>query len=481
MADCAPYKDLAENSLGLMCVHDLDGILLWVNRAVADALGYPVEAGVGRNLAVFLPPELRAQFPAYLDRMRRNTSDTGVLRLRAADGSERIWSYRNVLVNSEDGPRVLGHALDITQRVRAERTLKENKERFRALFQDAPVAYLEIEEGGAIRRVNRAACELLGCASSELVGRSVWELMEPADRARAAATFRHLLGLATANVSDVFFVETAGGNRLSIEVHLSAVLDREGAFAWASCAMLDLTERLRAEAQVRQMNAELEARVAERTAELQRSNEELEQFAYIISHDLQAPLRHLRSLLTGAPQNRLNETIATISRMENLISRLLEYSVAANAPLRPARSVSVSQVVQEGLANLETAVRQCNAKIEVGDMPTLVVDPTTLVQVFQNIISNALKYRGTDAPVIRISAEEDGDKWVFSVQDNGPGIPPKFRDHVFHAFRRLHGPEHPGAGVGLAICKKVIERNGGKIWVDSEEGRGCAFRFTLPK
>jgi PAS domain S-box-containing protein len=475
------YKDLAENSLGLMCVHDLDGVLLWVNRAVGDALGYPIEAGIGQNLATFLPSELKVQFPAYLDRMRRNATDSGVLRLRAADGSEHIWSYRNVLVDTHHGARVLGHALDITHRLRAERALKESKERFRALFQEAPVAYLEIERGGAIRRVNDAACTLLGCAGSDLVGRSLWDFIEESDRARAAAAFQQMLSLNSTSVQDLFVAPTTDGRRLSIEVHLNAIFDREGAFAGARCAMLDLSERLWAEEQVRRMNTELEARVAERTAELQRSNEELEQFAYVISHDLKAPLRHLRGLLAGSAQNRLEDMLATVGRMETLISRLLEYSIAANAPPRPARSVSVGDVIRESIANLETAVRQSRAKIDIGEMPTLVVDPTTLVQVFQNIIANALKYSAPAVPVVGISAQEDGDNWMFSVQDNGPGIAPEFREQVFQAFRRLHGPEHPGAGVGLAICKKVIERNGGRIWVDSQEGRGCTFRFTLPK
>ena len=146
MANDQLYKDLAENSLGLMCAHDLTGTLLWVNRAVSDALGYPMEAAIGRNLISFLPARMQAQFPDYLERIRSNSVDSGLLRLVAANGTERIWSYRNVLVWTVDGPRVLGHAIDITDRVQAERELKLSKERLQGLFDDGRLRISRLTE-----------------------------------------------------------------------------------------------------------------------------------------------------------------------------------------------------------------------------------------------------------------------------------------------------------------------------------------------
>lgn len=480
MADGRLYQDLAENSLGLMCAHDLTGTLLWVNRAVSEALGYPLAVAVGRNLGSFLPPRMQARFPEYLERIRSNGVDSGLLRLVASDRSERIWSYRNVLVETAEGPRVLGHAVDITDRVQAERELKASKERLQALFDDAPIAYLEIDRHDRIRQVNRAACELLGCTDSELTGRVIWEFMHSTQR-ECGTGASSLLSRIAPRTGEGFTLQGAGGRELSVDVRVNAILDRDGEVVGARCAMLDITERLRAEEQVRLLNLELEARVAERTAELLRSNAELQQFAYVVSHDLQSPLRQLRSVLIGSEHDRIERGLTITERMSTLVSRLLEYSILAQSPLRPAKCVNVRDVVQESIANLQAAIADCRARVEIGDLPVVIADPTTLVQVFQNLIGNALKYARSDALIIRVSAVEECEYWVFSVEDNGPGIPSNQREAIFRPFHRLHGPECPGAGVGLAICKKVVERNGGRIWIESEPARGATFRFTLPK
>jgi light-regulated signal transduction histidine kinase (bacteriophytochrome) len=238
---------------------------------------------------------------------------------------------------------------------------------------------------------------------------------------------------------------------------------------------------LRAEEHVRLLNLELEARVAERTAELLRSNAELQQFAYIVSHDLQSPLRQLKSVLTSSVEDRIENGVAIAERMSKLVSRLLDYSILTQSPLRPAKAVDVRSIVQESVANLHAIVTESGAIIELGDLPVVIADPTALVQVFQNLIGNALKYARSETLRIRVSAVEEADDWVFSVEDNGPGISPIHHEAIFRPFQRLHGSEHPGAGVGLAICKKAVERSGGRIWIESEPGRGANFRFSLPR
>jgi PAS domain S-box-containing protein len=423
---------------------------------------------------------MREQFADYLERIRSNSVDSGLLRLVAANGTERIWSYRNVSVCTVDGPRVLGHAIDITDRVQAERELKLSKERLQGLFDDAPIAYLEVDREDRIRRVNRVACELLVCAESGLTGRPIWDFLSSA-RGQGPRSVSLMLSASAPLTGAVFEIQAADGELRSVDLRVNAILDRHGKIAGARCAMLDITERLRAEEHARLLNLELEARVAERTAELLRSNAELQQFAYIISHDLQSPLRQLKSVLTSSAEDRVEDGLAIAERMSNLVSRLLDYSVLTQSPVRPAKSVDVRGVVQESIANLHAVITDSRATIELGDLPAVVADPTVLVQVFQNLIGNALKYARSEALRIRVSAAEESEEWVFSVEDNGPGIAAIHHEAIFRPFQRLHGSEYPGAGVGLAICKKVVERIGGRIWVESELGRGARFQFSIPK
>lgn len=483
--DLELYRTLAEESLGLMCIHDLDGVLQWVNRAAADSLGFEVEFGVGRNLRDFLSVSARPLFDQYLARIRASRADSGLMRLLAREGRERIWFYRNVL--SPDGLRVLGHGLDVTERAAAEQELRESNERFRSLFEEAPIAYVEIDPSGAIRRVNRAAAEILG--EPGLTGRILWQLVAPAERAVAAAEFREALGGSTQSYRALHRFEPASGVSRSLEMHLNLIPDRRRRIAGARCALLDMTQRLHAEEQVRLINAELEARVAERTAELLRSTADLRQFAYVVSHDLQTPLRQLRSLLDGiaaglpgdaATGELVNRGRAGVERMSRLTARLLEYGLAVNAPARAARNVGLAGVIAESLANLETDIRESGARVEIGTMPSVTADPASLAQVFQNLIGNAIKYRRGEPSRIRIEAARRESEWLISVADNGMGIAPTDLETVFLPFSRLHGTEYPGAGVGLAICQRVIERNGGRIWVESKAGEGSVFCFTLP-
>jgi len=226
-------------------------------------------------------------------------------------------------------------------------------------------------------------------------------------------------------------------------------------------------------------------------AELARSNRDLEQFAYVASHDLQEPLRMVatytqllaeryRGKLDSDADKYIHYAVDGALRMQKLVQDLLTFSRVGRQGLALA-STDCNLALQEALKNLETAIQESGANVEQDQLPVLVADSSQLVQLFQNLIGNAIKFRGSEPPVIRVSAELSGKQCVFSVADNGIGIAAEDAESVFVVFRRLHTrAEYPGNGIGLSICKKIVEQHGGRIWVESEIGQGSIFRFALP-
>ena len=227
-------------------------------------------------------------------------------------------------------------------------------------------------------------------------------------------------------------------------------------------------------------------------AELERSNADLEQFAYVASHDLREPLRSMDGflkLIARRYEGRLDESaarfigfaLAGAERMQKIIDDLLEFS-RVSTKARSFEPTDSGAALAQALENLAAAIDESKASVSSGPMPVVTADPVQLGQVFQNLIANAIKFRAAERrPVVRVSAEEREDEWVLSVADNGIGMDPGYREKIFEMFQRLHGPEYPGTGIGLAVCKKIVERHGGKIWVDSIPGKGSTFYFTIPK
>ncbi|RPH92004.1 GHKL domain-containing protein, partial [candidate division KSB1 bacterium] len=235
-----------------------------------------------------------------------------------------------------------------------------------------------------------------------------------------------------------------------------------------------------------------EEELAARAAELERSNAELERFAYVASHDLQEPLRMMASYAQlldqryrGRLDNDADDFIGFITsgaeRMRQLIHDLLTFS-RVDTRGKPFEPVDCEKVLQEVLHNLQVAVEESGITITHDPLPTIAADDTQMTQLFQNLISNAVKFRSPESPRVHITASDDEHHWEFAVQDNGIGIESKYFERIFIIFQRLHGQkDHPGTGIGLAICRKIIERHGGRIWVESKPGLGSTFHFTLPK
>ena len=241
------------------------------------------------------------------------------------------------------------------------------------------------------------------------------------------------------------------------------------------------------------MNAELEDRVEERTKRVKRANDALQRVAYIASHDLQEPLRTIVSFnqlmlrrygsaLDDTAREYLSYSEQSGRRMQHLVNDLLQYArTIEHAAEVPLHAVSAGECLRGALRTLEPAIREAGAIVESEELPDVLADRVQFEQVFQNLIANAVKYRHPDRTlVIRISARRSGSRWEFSVADNGIGFDAEYSQTIFEAFRRLHGTDVPGSGVGLAICKTVVESFGGEIWAESQNGSGATFSFTVP-
>ncbi len=264
-----------------------------------------------------------------------------------------------------------------------------------------------------------------------------------------------------------------------------------GVIVWLYNVLLRyLYERDVANANLKTANTYLESRIEERTRDLRQANEELQQFAYVASHDLQEPLRTITSfsqLLAVRYKGRLDSDgdefigyiVASSRRMTDLINGLLAL-VRLRKSGQTTSPVSFETLLEQAEISLLAAIRENHAHIERGPLPSLVVDAVQFSQVLQNLISNAIKYRREEPPSIRIEACKDGSNWVFSVQDNGRGFDPQFAERIFGLFQRLHNREVEGTGMGLSIAKKIVERHGGRMWAKSEEGVGSTFFFSLP-
>lgn len=378
----------------------------------------------------------------------------------------------------------LGNALlELDRSLGMEEALRESEARFRSLLEEAPIAYHEIDSEGIVLRVNRVECQLLGYDASSMVGQHVWNFVAPDERETSRqAVLEKISGVRKLGVFTRNYI-SGNGSRLVLEVHESLIRDRSGNVTGIRSALLDITARRIAEEAL-----ERKAR------ELARSNLELQQFAYVASHDLQEPLRKIQAFgdllrsrcaetLSEQGTDYLNRMQNAAGRMQRLINDLLSLSRAGTRTQKFV-PVDLNATVRGVLSDLEVRVAQLGASVLSGPLPTINADPVQMSQLLQNLIGNGLKFHlPNQAPKVEITGSilPDGVHCRFIVQDHGIGFDEKYIDRIFQVFQRLHGrTEFEGTGIGLSVCRRIAERHGGDITAQSSPGQGARFIVTLP-
>jgi PAS domain S-box-containing protein len=369
-------------------------------------------------------------------------------------------------------------AIDITDRVQAEEGLRQSERNFRELADNASDGILIGTADGDYVYANRQVAEITGYELDELARMGIRDLVHPDDLHAVLENYnKRLEGRPAPRHYETRLVHKNGAQ---IQVELAGARTVWQGQSADLIIIRDITERKRAEGQLRKTMEDLE-----------RSNRELGQFAYVASHDLQEPLRMVSSytqLLARRYEDQLDQdardfityAVDGAGRMQRLINDLLAYSRVGTRGQAFLETDS-GQVLEQAVANLRPAIEESAAVVTHDALPTIVADGSQLMQVFQNLLGNAIRFRADTRPVIHVGAQRRDGEWLFSVSDNGIGIEPQYHDRIFIIFQRLHPrDEYPGTGIGLALCKRIVERHGGRIWVESELGQGATFYFTIP-
>jgi PAS domain S-box-containing protein len=447
-------------------------IVMW-NPAAEAMFGYSPDEAIGSSLDLLVPDHLKALHRAGLERVHaageRTLLDVGqavVLEALAKNGT-KLWV--EITLGSLGDRHVMELIRDVTARTLAEEELN----RFFAL---SPDMLCVANFDGEFVKVNSAWEWTLGWTSQELSRAPFMDFVHPDDVERTTAAMADLLESRPV-ISFENRYRTKAGDYRWMQWNANPSVDRGLIFAVAR----DVTEQKR-----------VQEELARHSDELARSNTALEQLSYVASHDLQEPLRMVASyvqLLERRYKGKLDAdadefigyAVDGAKRMQELINDLLEYSRVGTKG-KPFAPVPLEAVLTRALRNLEIAMEDAHAAVTHDALPEVCGDEGQLVQLFQNLIGNAVKFRGDRPPRIHVSASRDDDcNWAISISDNGIGIDPQYVDRIFTMFQRLHSrSEYEGTGIGLAICRRIVERHGGRIWVESQHGAGSTFTFTLP-
>jgi len=475
-------RSLIEASLDPLVTINAEGRITDVNEATIRATGASRVELVGTDFSEYFTEPDRAR-SGYRRVFAEGFVTDYPLTIRRRDGHLTDVLYNASLYWDADGAvsGVFAAARDVTERRKAEAAVAAERQRLHDVLNMLPAYVVLLAPDHTVPFANRFFEERFGKSYGRRCYDYLFKRSEPCDncesyKAMATGSPHHW--------------EWNGPDGRDYDINDFPFTDADGSPLIMEVG-LDVTERKRAERALRMAHDQLELKVAERTAELSRSNADLEQFAYVASHDLQQPLRMVASyveLLAQRYQGRLDEKAdkyigyasGGARRMQVLIDALLRYS-RANAGTRPSQAVDLAVVIGRARENLALALQDTGGRVVVDTMPTVCGDEILLTQLFQNLFDNALKFRGAAPPRIHVSARKQDGRWEVAVADNGIGIEPQHRDRIFKLFQRLHrDEEYPGTGIGLAVCKKIVESHGGTIRVESEPGKGSTFIFTLP-
>ncbi|NDQ55531.1 MAG: PAS domain S-box protein [Acidipila sp.] len=480
------YRGLLEAAPDAMVVVNQGGEIVLLNVQAEKQFGYRRDELVGQKVKNIIPEGFAERIIADGTRSAADALaqqiGTGIeLYGRRRDGTEFPIEIMLSPLENAEGTLVTAAIRNISVRKEAEKHLAQMEGRYRGLLEAAPDAMVVVNQGGEIVLLNVQAEKQFGYRRDELVGQKVTNIIPEGFAERIIADALRSTADALAQQIGTGIELTArrkDGTEFPIEIMLSPLENAEGTLVTA--AIRDITARKAAEADL-----------LDKVQELNRSNEELGQFAYIASHDLQEPLRMVASytqLLSrrykGKLDSNADEFIAFAvdgaGRMQRLIQDLLSYSRVSTKG-QDLLEISSEDAFQQALINLRGAIADSGAVVTHDPLPAVLADEMQLTQLFQNLVGNAIKYQSPGVPRVHVSAARNaGKKWLFSVKDNGLGIAPQYFDRIFGMFQRLHKREEfAGTGIGLAICKKIVERHGGSISVESEPGKGSTFSFAL--
>lgn len=472
------YRILVEEMQEGAVTLDPDGLILYANRQFAAMMKTPVESIVGCNIQHFLAPD---RYPMFSRMLANNKSEhqRTELMLRASDGTSIPVQVSLIWLNTAGIQTVCVVISDLTEQRHYEAMVEEG-ELSRLILEQAAEAIVVIDARGMILRSSESAQNLAGRNILLQPFDSVFQLWERETRIDTARLLSAaLVGEGFQSIEVSLFHADKPYSTLLLSAGPLWGDDRE--LLGCVVTLTDITERKRSEeALVRQAQ------------ELERSNGDLRQFAYAVSHDLREPIRIVtiysqlfekkyKGSLDEQADAFIQHTIEAAQRVETLLDDLLAYTQTAEGPQSVDSAVDANVCLAKVLAMFDAALVDSGAIVTRDPLPLLRVKEVHIQQLLQNLISNSLKYRSEESPRIHISAQRDRGMWKIGIADNGIGIDAQYHEQVFGLFKRLHGSgKYAGSGIGLAICHKIVERYGGRMWVESEAGKGSKFFFTLP-
>jgi len=475
---------------------NLKGIVTSWNAGAEKLFGYLAPEMVGQSIRRLIPPERQHEEAEILARVRNGESIRHFETVRLCKDGRKIDVSVTVSAIKDDTGKIIGAskvARDITERKRTALALAESQALYHSLVEQMPAGVFRKDAAGRYVFVNSYFARIRNETPEQFLGQLPQEL-PPAERPFVEeATRHHAQIMKTGRPIEVLDeYRRNDGQTLFFHVVKSPVLDSDGKITGSQGVLLDVTTEKRAEGEVRRLNAELEQRVIERTAQLEAANKELEAFSYSVSHDLRAPLRAVNGFagivleefgpqLNGEGRRYLERIRNGGRQMGVLIDDLLAFSRLGRQSMS-TQSIDAAQLVQAALGELAPQLERPQIVINTGQLPICRGDPVLVKQVWINLLSNAIKYTRDRAPaIIEIGCERKQDEHIYFVRDNGAGFDMQYAHKLFGVFQRLHrSDEFEGTGVGLAIVQRIVHRHGGRVWAEAELDRGATFYFTLP-
>jgi len=473
------------------------GEIVLLNPQIEKTFGYTQDELLGKRIETLIPDRFAQVHVSYLNQyfLTPHARPMGMgqgmaLFAKRKDGSEFPVEVSLNYFIIEEGKFAIAFLTDITERKKQEDIIQKEKERAQRYLDVAPVIFVVINKDQKVARINKVGCYLLGYNEDEVIGKNWFDNYLPKDIIDLDKQYFNMSVLGEQEI--VGFYESRilrkDGTQRLIQWKTSYVKDESGNVASILSAGEDITEKRKQEEVIRKANQEL----SRYSIALETSNKDLEQFAYVASHDLQEPLRKIQSFgerlkaketekLSEQGKDYIERMNNAASRMQNLINDLLVIS-RITTKAHPFEKIDLNKILSDVQSDLEITIEKNKAKVEAEELPPIEADPIQIRQLFQNLIANACKFRKEEEPLhLRISSKmADTNMLQILFEDNGIGIEGKNIDNIFNIFHRLEGKKYEGSGIGLAVCKKIMQRHGGGIMAQSQLGKGTTFIVTLP-